>query len=560
MVVISTACALLLILLAVAWLGFRVLSVRSELTAARGVVAQVQAGADVDGSLDALGGHGEAAAAAAADPIWRAAEVVPFVGPNLRAVRLASESLDVLANDLGRPAMAAVGADSADPVFARVLPILAEAEPRLTQLAGDLEAVRGDESLVGDVRDGVDTVAPLLSGAAEALPVVSELLGANGPRNYLLVSQNNAEAVGLGGSAASQTLLRADAGRIEIVGQANSRLYRNSQKVPVEVPDSALALYSDYLVHHINTSSSRPDFPTMAQIVAAWWQRDIAPDQIDGVISIDPIALSYVLRATGPVQLATGEELNEGNAVRLLLNEIYVRWGSYQEAPLVDAFFASAATSIFDALTRGDFDPMAMVSALNDGIENGSIMFWSAHEEVQQTIAPLRVAGILPDDNADSTTIGVYYRDESMSKIDYYMKSAVGVEESCVDGVRSFAVSSTLHMDISQTEADLLPQYIASGHWGSQQFRTQVYIYGPPGTTVESVTVNGRDVHVARTDVQDLGRPVAWFTTNLVPTERASVTAVFSGEDGDYGPVDIRSTPMINKTGTELATEGCAAR
>ncbi|GAB3284521.1 hypothetical protein GCM10027426_24690 [Microbacterium lacusdiani] len=558
-ILIASIALIALLVVWAAWLAVKVLTVRSELSAAQAVVAQAQAGGDIGASLTALGQHGEAAADAAADPAWRLGEAIPFAGPNLRAVRLAAESLDVLANDLGAPALEAIDAESDEPVFARVLPVLSQVEPEVAELARELDAVRA-EALVAEVREGLDTVSPLLSGAADALPLISELLGGNGPRNYLLVSQNNAEAVGLGGSAASQTLIRADGGDIEIVGQANSRLYKNSQRVAVEVPESALALYSDYLVHHINTSSSRPDFPTMAQIVAAWWQRDISNDQIDGVISIDPIALSYVLRATGPVQLATGEELNHQNAVKLLLNEIYVRWGSYQEAPLVDAFFASAATSIFEALTGGAFDPKEMVSALGDGIDNGSIMFWSARDEVQQKIEPLRLSGILPTDNEEATALGVYFRDESMSKIDYYMRSAIDVAEACDAGTRSFTVRSTLHMDIAQAQADLLPQYIRSHHWGSQQFRTQVYIYGPPGTTVESVAVNGRDVRVVRTDVEDLGRPVAWFTTMLAPTERADVSAVFSGADGDYGPLEIRSTPMINDTAYKVSSQGCAAR
>jgi hypothetical protein len=553
--------AVIVALIACVWLAFRALTVKNELEAAQGIIARVQNDeVEVADGLTSLSEHASAAAEAAGDPVWRAAEWVPVAGDNLRGVRLAAESLDVVANDLGTPLLTELEAESDQPVLARVLPALTGAEPEVTRLADEISAVQESSALIGPVRDGVDQVAEVMQAASPMLQLVPELLGAEGERNYLLVFQNNAESVGLGGSAASQTMINADQGALEITRQANSLSYANNTAVDVPVPQSALDLYSEYLIDHINTSASRPDFPTMASIVRAFWQRDIDPQQVDGVVSIDPIALARILRATGPIQLSTGDELTEHNAVDLLLNGVYMRWGALSQSYLVDEFFASAATKIFEKIAAGDFDPKDMVWAVGAGIDNGNIMFWSAHEDVQQEIAPLRVSGILPQSNDEATAVGVYFRDESMSKIDYYMKSAIDVTESCADGRRTFTTATTLHMDIPQAQADLLPAYVRSGHWGSSQFRTQVYVYGPPGTTVESVQVDGRDVALARDDIQDLDRPVAWFTTNLAPTEKATVTAVFSGDDGDYGPLEIRSTPMINKTAYETTSEGCAGR
>jgi hypothetical protein len=560
-VAVVVVIAVIVLLVACVWLAFRALTVKNELEAAQGIIAQVQNDEiEVGDGLTSLSEHASAAAEAAGDPVWRGAEWIPFAGDNLRGVRLAAESLDVVANDLGTPLLTELEADSDQPVLARLLPALTGAEPEVTRLADEISTVQNSSALIGPVRDGVDQVAEVMQAASPMLQLVPELLGAEGERNYLLVFQNNAESVGLGGSAASQTMINADQGALEITGQANSLSYANNTAVDVPVPQSALDLYSEYLIDHINTSASRPDFPTMASIVRAFWQRDIDPQQVDGVVSIDPIALARILRATGPIQLSTGDELTEHNAVDLLLNGVYMRWGALSQSYLVDEFFASAATKIFEKIAAGDFDPKDMVWAVGAGIDNGNIMFWSAHEDVQQQIAPLRVSGILPQSNDEATAVGVYFRDESMSKIDYYMKSAIDVTESCADGRRTFTTAATLHMDIPQAQADLLPAYVRSGHWGSSQFRTQVYVYGPPGTTVESVQVDGRDVALARDDIQDLDRPVAWFTTNLAPTEKATVTAVFSGDDGDYGPLEIRSTPMINKTAYKTTSEGCAGR
>ncbi|WP_203136344.1 DUF4012 domain-containing protein [Microbacterium sp. JZ31] len=552
---------LIVLLLATTWLAVRALIVKNELEASQQLIGQVQDGdIEVSDALEELGGHAGLAASVWWDPVWRAAEFVPFAGDNLRAVRLAAESLDVATNGLGRPVFAEFQQDSDEPVLARALPIISSAAPTIGRLADEIAAVSDSPSLIGPVRGGVEQVAEVMGAAAPMVELLPELLGANGKRNYLLVFQNNAESVGLGGSAASQSLVTAEAGKVAITHQANSDVYANDTPVDVEVPQSALDLYSDFLVKRINTSSSRPDFPTMAKIVSAWWQRDVQNDQIDGVVSVNPIALGRMLRATGPVELSTGDVLTEDNAVQLLLSEVYERWGTQETKKGADKFFSSAAKEIFAKLSTGAFNPKDMAWAVGEGIEAGDIMFYSAHEDVQEAVAPLKLSGILPSDNEDQTTLGVYFRNESASKIDYYTRSAVDVTESCTDGRRTFTTATSLHLDIDQAAANLLPDYVRSQTWDSAFFRTAVFVYGPPGTQVDSVSVDGREVSVMREDLEDLGRPVAWFHVYLRPSEQASVTATFSGADGDYGPLEVRTTPMINETEVATSSDGCAAR
>src|SRR5699024_6879440 len=155
--------------------------------------------------------------------------------------------------------------------------------------------------------------------------------------------------------------------------------------------------------------------------------------------------------------------------------------------------------------------------------------------ETQSFIADERVSGILPTDNEQSSTVGVYFRDESASKIDYYMRSNIDVTQTCEADASTFDVATTLHLDIERAEVDALPDYGKRGRWGSSQFRTAVYVYGPPGTTLDEVSFEGRQVEVKSEATDDLGRPVAWFWTYLAPTELAIVNATFFG-DGEFAP------------------------
>ena len=538
---------IVVIVVAGLWLGVRALVVKGELEAAQRVVNHIQDGGTLEVSVPILGEHAAAAASVSVDPVWRVAEFIPWAGDNLRGVRLAAEALDVVSNDIGVPALEEMSKDTDESIVARVLPLLEGSTDDVVRIAEGITAVKDSDALIAPVQTGVNLVDTVMQLAVPAFEYGPELLGANGERNYLLVFQNNAESVGLGGSAASQTLLNANAGNLAIANQASSADFQEGVPVDIDVDQSALDLYTNYLIDHINTSASRPDFPTMAAITTAFWQRDIADDTIDGVAGIDPVALGYILEATGPITLDTGDVMTSENAAQLLLSDVYSRWNSYENPDVVDEFFASVAEQVFAKVSTGDFDIQSMLWAVRHGIEGGNILFHSSHEDVQSQIADERVSGILPKDNEESTTVGVFFRDESASKIDYYMKSNIDVVETCSESSTQVAVTTTLHLDIDQASADALPDYVKSGNWGSSQFRTQVYVYGPPGTTVESVEIDGRQVALQRDDVVDLDRPVAWFETYLAPSELATVTATFSGE-GDFGPLALRSTPMVQAT------------
>lgn len=162
-----------------AWLGSKVLTVRDELTAAQSAVDGLRDG-DMKQTLVTLAGHGERAAAAAHDPVWDAAEQLPWVGENLQAARLAAETLDALAGGLGVPALAALQATTDEPVLVRLLPVLQGSALTVHGLNAELQKVRGSEELVTQLRGPIDQVAEITASIDPVLQVIPELLGAEG--------------------------------------------------------------------------------------------------------------------------------------------------------------------------------------------------------------------------------------------------------------------------------------------------------------------------------------------------------------------------------------------
>ena len=543
---------------AAAWVGFKALTVKNELEAAQRLIGTSgDSGASAADRLRDIGAHATAASDAAGDPLWHLAEYVPIAGDNLRAVRVASESIAMLADDIGVPAVAAMNDGTGGAPLGRILTVLEEKGPAVAEMASTVGDAASSRWLIGPVRTGIDQVDDVMRAAGPALSAAPALLGADEVKNYLLVFQNNAEVVPLGGSAASQTLVSADNGAISIVAQASSTDFRNGRAVDVPVDQSAIDLYGNYLLDHVNTTPSRPDFPTAARLLSAFWQRDIRSDQIDGVVSVDPIALGRILEATGPITVGD-IEITSKNATQVLLKDVYAKWDPSKDKSAgraSDAFFATVADTVFSKISSGDFDVKDMVWAVSTSIANGDILLWSEDASLAPLIQGQRVAGVLPGDNAAQTTMGVYFRDTSASKIDYYMDSAISIGRTCSADRSTFTADTTLHLNLTQEQADALPGYVQSGTWGSEQFRTEVFVYGPPGTSFESATVDGRDVAPMRTDVNDLGRPVASFQTLLRPGETAKVSAVFTGT-GDFGPLELQSTPMVRTT-DKTVTDGC---
>lgn len=531
-----------------AWLGSKVLTVRDELTAAQSAVDGLRDG-DMKQTLVTLAGHGERAAAAAHDPVWDAAEQLPWVGENLQAARLAAETLDALAGGLGVPALAALQATTDEPVLVRLLPVLQGSALTVHGLNAELQKVRGSEELVTQLRGPIDQVAEITASIDPVLQVIPELLGAEGERNYLLVAQSNAETLALGGSAASQSLIRFSEGSMKIVKQADSQQYQWGVPADVEIDQSALDLYNEYLINNVNTAVGRPDWPTAAKTIIALWNRDIDPEPVDGAISVDPLALARIMRATGPVTV-DGRELNSENVVSFLLSEAYALYdpGAGGDA---DEIFKQVALAVMDSLVGGDFEPSELWSAVSESIDAGSLMFWSANPEIQEMIAPWRLSGILPAANLPTTVIGVFFRDASLgSKIDYYLHTEADVSSACeADGSVRYTVSVTLWLDLTKKQAQKLPPYVIGGELAKKEFRTQVFLYGPPGTEAVDAETPGRTWHWRPLDMVDLGRPTPSFMTHqALGGEKVTLQVSFVGPPAEYGPLEVRTTPMVHPT------------
>lgn len=539
------------------------MSARSHLAAAMAGVQQVQK-AVLAGDLDAaakgssdVSAQTAAAVAATRGWQWDVAQSVPVVGANLSAVRTVADVTAALATDVVRPAASVklsdlnIAGGRIDPASIGALAKTFDSvDAGMQKAVADLRKVDRAQ-LVGPVADGVRTLdaeltklKPTMSTAREVLSVLPDALGAKGPRTYLLMFQGNSEARSLGGNAAQFLPITVDNGTITPGAVVSSADFaRQGRLDPVVALDpQAVAIFGDKIGRYTPDFTMVPDFPEAVRILRAWWAEDIGTN-IDAVLSIDPVALSYILEATGPVTLSTGDQLNAQNAVSLLLNTVYF---TYPTGPEQDAFFASAADTIFSAVTSGKASPAKLIQALFRATDEGRLLYVSTDPQQTKLIDRSRMSGIMPTDDKAQSVLGVYLNDNTGSKKSYYLDMKIDAcrTDQAVKG------TMTLTSDMTEEVAAQLPTYIKGPYFAPGDISSFAVFYGPAGGSLSRITIDGQPANIL-SQGEHLGRPAVKIEVLNHFADTHTVNVEFTAP-GPGGPLTVWTTPMSRATPTTV--------
>jgi hypothetical protein len=454
---------LVVVLLVIAWLSYTGLRARSELNAAR---AHLNAAKSALAHGDVRRGEAEVADAASlarsakhktGDLVWRGAAAVPWVGQPAKTVRGLTGAADTLA---ARTLPTALRADDAlDPAKVRPhgdqidLALLTRAQRPLASAAGSASSLRGSVAALPSVgylppvahaRDKllreITDLSSLLSRAHTAAEVVPPMLGADGTRRYFLGFQTNAEARGTGGLAGAFAIIRATNGRVVVEKVAADSELRTPKDFSVDLGHEYDAVYGPYATTRFwgNTNIS-PDFPDVMRIWTAWYER-LHPDvHLDGALATDPVALSYVLKSLGPVNLPDGEHVTSDNVVQLLEVDTYARFHDDIERK---AFQVGVAQAVLDEVLHTHSSAAKLLTAIGDAASEHRVLVASKHKE-EDLIAPTEVGGAL--ERHAGPTAYVVVDNAGGNKLDYYLQRSVRyVAGSCTGKTRKSTVTITL--------------------------------------------------------------------------------------------------------------------
>ncbi len=257
------------------------------------------------------------------DDIAAAPDLLEMAQALVDAGALLTDGLSPLLAEMDRRDAGSMDSEETGLDLPAVVSVLQSAQPALASAQLELdrawELYRGldrDQLLpqVGQLLDLTGRYLPLLQSGVRAAQLAPEVLGARGPRTYLILAQNDDERRPTGGWISGLGLITVDAGRVSELRFHDSWVVDDLQ-VPHETPPDSMfrVLWAEiWLFRDANWS---PDFPIAAQVAEDILRRDqgIA---VDGVIAVDQQALQWLVGALAPLEVASRDEpVNASNVL-----------------------------------------------------------------------------------------------------------------------------------------------------------------------------------------------------------------------------------------------------
>jgi hypothetical protein len=482
---------------------------------------------------------------------------VPFFGKNITAVRTIASAAETVADE-GLPPLVDVAdqfnAETFNPQGGRVdIDALTALTPNLTAASAAIDDANAEiqsvevSSLLGQLQDPVADAQEKIADAADiaqratkASGILPKLL--DGKHTYLLVFQNNAEIRATGGLPGAYAQLNVDNGSIELGAQGAGGEFGDLTAPAAPLSAEENQLFTELLVTDFRDVNFTPNFPRAAQLASTIFLQEKGVD-VDGVLSLDPVTLSYLLKAIGPIELADGTRVTSENAVEVLLNGVYV---NYPEGADQDALFASAAKKVFDRILSGAGDPTALLTALSTATAERRVSFWSKNADVAAELAGTPLAHELPTGDSASPAIGFYLNDATGAKMQYYLNySVAGKSTKCTpDGKQSYISEMTLQSTAPADSASL-PESIRGPGFGADpgSMLVNLYLYGTDAGTINTVTIDNEETTFTRGTHE--GRPVVILTIQLDPGQTVTVQSTLTSGPGQEGSTAITQTPSI---------------
>ncbi|NEG78722.1 DUF4012 domain-containing protein [Bifidobacterium avesanii] len=566
----------------VGWFAVSALKAKNEVEAAvaqaSGIQSQVMSGdtAAAKASIEQFSAHIDATYRQTSSPVWALATLIPHYGSDVKAVRQTVDILEDVSNnalpklassvdglnlsqigihdgavDLGSMASVAGNLTAANKV-------IADANVKFGNVSGTnipqiTDALASAKAKFADLASTVD----LGTRVANLMPAMFDLGSGSAPndgkvRNYLVIAQNNAELRATGGIFGSWGVLTVDGGKLTMGTFSPAQVPPVPGSPVVQLTAEEKSLFTEKMATYQQDPDFTPDFSRAAEIAAAMW-KNLNNQTVDGVISIDPVFLQSLLGTTGPVTLADGSQLDGQNTVQALLHDTYVTklTGAAQ-----DAFFSSAATSIFNHLiTSAGGNNAGLVKAVQDSVTNGHVYLWSAHEDEQQQLDGTAISGTLIT-NPSKPVTGVYFNDGTMGKMDWYLKREVSYEydQTYPSGAKQYTVHIKLTNTVDPNAVKTIPQDVLGfdeqGANRHGEIDTVTYTYAPAGGRLVDWQFAGSGVGDGNYDSiavhNDLTVGVKGVTLQPGESFEATIHVVTSPTVAADDEMVLRQTPLLN--------------
>lgn len=389
---------------------------------------------------------------------WDVACYIPVYGSDIQKVKELAVIMDDLSQEAIVPLVGEVSQISIKNLLhdgavdvelaQRLVNAVNDAAPVINEAYEKLEAM-GDANLeqinepLKKAREKLGSLNTATQFVAKIAPTFTDMLGANGEaRTYLIVAQNNSEIRSTGGFLGSIGPLYVENGAIEL---GDFRTIYDIYPAVLDgvyapITDEEASIFGTHVSYQMADSNFIPDFKRVGEIVKYAWEEK-GYGNVDGVIGVDPVFLQHMLAIAGGIETSDGTVVDGSNAARLLLHEAYYMDPDYQ-----DPFFEEVAARAFKQLMThlGDVPLMDFVKTVKSDIDARRVQVYMVRDNEEAAIEAIGADGRLPHD-ATKPTLGVYFTDESYSKLFWYQKADIQVGDAVQneDGSKTYPVTVT---------------------------------------------------------------------------------------------------------------------
>jgi len=434
------------------------------------------------------------------DPLARILLAVPYAKDQARATldlssvaaeaaRADGDLVDLARLYVNRPQGA--GGDPGTQLIALLQsssPLLADADTRLTAASHRLDQdsrlgllspvqtqLRRARAVVGPARDSAHA-------GAETAKLLPALLGATGPKTYLVLLANPSELRPSGGFAGEVGTVSFDHGtltKLDLRSEDSIGTYRD--RFP---PQGQLGTYLSFVDNQVEIGDAGwdPDFPTSARLQERMFT-SATGQQLDGTISVDPYLIASLLKVTGPVDVPGYGSFDADNLflrINVLANLNVGPTGGKKGLPAI------ATVIITKILTQPSSRWGQVATSLQDAVSQRHLQV-SVHDSAQEArLHALHVDGFLQNLPLTEDYLMVAEANVAATKADNYLKRSMSVKvEIYPSGLNRHEVD--IHYEypppVDATDAGLNKSSLNS----TSLYRDYVRFYLPLTTTLANI-------------------------------------------------------------------------
>ena len=282
-------------------------------------------------------------------------------------------------------------------------------EDDLAKAQGSLEKVKLKD-VPKEKRDAIEELKiklPIIIQGVEEFSknshIMADLLGANGPRKYLFLFQNNQEMRATGGFIGSYGLLDIEgSGRIRnffVDGIFNPDGQLTDKIVPPRPIQKISAAWS------LHDSNWFPNFPLSAQKAISFYEKTGGPT-VDGVVTLTPTVMQKLLEITGPIYMEEYDvELNSDNFIQDIQYEVEEDYDKEENRP--KKILSDLAPLVLDRLlSSNDMKVLAKTAKiLVEALQEKHILIYSSNKELQEIISNVGWSGEVLNTSKDYLSV-----------------------------------------------------------------------------------------------------------------------------------------------------------